>query len=224
MPPTATISKYSLQNRGSNRAIRTWKLQGSNDAVSNSVADLAAATWTTLDSRSGDTTMADAANAWGTYTPATLTGQYRWFRILQDGTNAQGDNFLCVAEIELYGTWVSGGAWTLQGNIKGADGVANVSFGSGNPTGSGTEKDVYVNTINGDIWFYHSSAWTLYGANAYRIQGKAVDGSAVTTSPADGQVFTFDSSLFGGVGGWKAATPAGASLSYVSSYAQPLFL
>jgi hypothetical protein len=101
---TAVLNKYSLQNRGTNRAVRNWKLQGSNNPASNSITDLAAATWTDIDTRVGDTTMADSANAWATYTITGTPAAYRWFRILQNGTNAQADNYLCVAEIELYGT------------------------------------------------------------------------------------------------------------------------
>jgi hypothetical protein len=101
---SAVISKYSMQLRGSNRAIRTWKFQGSNNAASNSIADLAAATWTDLDTHSGDTTMADSAFAWATFTLSPPPGAYRWFRILQNGTNAQGDNYLALDEVELYGT------------------------------------------------------------------------------------------------------------------------
>lgn len=104
----AVLTKYSLQNRNhptdNARAIRNWKLQGSNDPMSNSVGDLAAATWTDIDSRVGDTTMATTQYSWGTYTISGTPAAYRWFRILQNGNNALGDLFLCVGEIEFYGT------------------------------------------------------------------------------------------------------------------------
>jgi hypothetical protein len=101
---SAIISKYSMQLRGTNRAIRSWKFQGSNNAASNSIADLAAATWTDLDTHSGDTSMSDSAFAWLTCTLSATPAAYRWFRILQTGTNAQGDNYLALNEVELYGT------------------------------------------------------------------------------------------------------------------------
>lgn len=96
--------KYSARNRNvADRALRNFKLQGSNDAVSHSLADLVLATWTDLDVRVADTTMAATSGAWGTYTVTGPTTPYRWIRLLQNGVNSSGDNYLCVCEIELYG-------------------------------------------------------------------------------------------------------------------------
>lgn len=103
------VTTYSLQNRNhpsdNLRAIRNWKLQGSNNPASNSVVDLDAATWDDLDVRVSDTTMATTQYSWGTFTVSPTPAAYRWFRILQNGGNASGDGFLCVGEIELYGNF-----------------------------------------------------------------------------------------------------------------------
>lgn len=103
---SAVVTKYSLRNRSfADRAIRNWKLQGTNSAASNSVADLAAAAWTDLETRTGDVTMASVANQWATYTLGATPAAYRWLRILQTGVNAGGDYYLTAAtEIEFYGT------------------------------------------------------------------------------------------------------------------------
>lgn len=102
-----TPSKISLQNRNhpsdNNRAIRNFKIAGSNNPASNSVADLNSATWDDLFTAVSDTTMPTTQYSWGTYAIPGTPGDYRWIRILQNGVNAQGDGFLCVGEIELYG-------------------------------------------------------------------------------------------------------------------------
>jgi hypothetical protein len=102
-------NKYSLQiqNAADPRAIRNWKLQGTNSAASDSVADLAAATWTDIDTRVADTTMANTAATWVTYTISGSPSGYRYFRILQNGLNGGGtpDNYLALCEWELYGTF-----------------------------------------------------------------------------------------------------------------------
>lgn len=102
---SAIIDKYSLRNRSvADRAIRNWKLQGSNDAASNSTTDLDAATWDDLDVHIADTTMASVANQWATFTLGSTPSAYRWLRIIQTGPNAGVDNYLTAAtEIELYG-------------------------------------------------------------------------------------------------------------------------
>jgi hypothetical protein len=97
--------------------------------------------------------------------------------------------------------------------------------GSGNPgAGLGVDDQIYFNTVQGDIWLKVSGTWTLYGTNAYYFQGKALNASMVT--PSNGDVPTYDASLFAGVGGWKSAAPAAGSstLSYVSTLAPPVFL
>lgn len=96
---------YTLRLRGqyNGHAIRNWKFQGCNNAASNSVADLSAATWTDLDVRVNDTTMADIADSWGRYTVSGATTGYRWLRILQTGVESSGTHYLILGEFEFYG-------------------------------------------------------------------------------------------------------------------------
>lgn len=104
---SVTLSKVSLQNRNhptdNNRAIRNFTIDGSNNPASNSVGDLDAATWNNMFTAVNDTTMPTTQYSWGTYVIPGSPGDYRWIRILQNGFNPQGDTFLCVGEIELYG-------------------------------------------------------------------------------------------------------------------------
>jgi hypothetical protein len=84
-----------------------------------------------------------------------------------------------------------------------------VSFGVGNPdNANGSNGDLYFNTVQGDLWNKQAGAWVLYGANAYYIQGKGVDPGA----PTNGYVLTYDSALFSGAGGWKAAAASAGSV------------
>ena len=101
------VAKYSMRNRVSDgyRAMRNWKLQGSNDAVSNSVSDLAAATWADLDVRVADSSMTAVAGAWASYDVSGTPPAYRWLRILQNGLNSYGDNLFFINEWEFYGTF-----------------------------------------------------------------------------------------------------------------------
>jgi len=107
-PRSAVLDKYSIRIRSGAdpRAIRNWKLQGTNSTASNSISHLAAATWTDIDVRVADTTMANTGSTWVTYTITGTPGGYRWIRILQNGLNggAVPDNYFTVSEIELYGT------------------------------------------------------------------------------------------------------------------------
>lgn len=101
---SALVNKYSLRARpAGDRAMRNWKLQGTNIAVNNSLTELGSSIWTDLDVRSGDTTMAASASAWGTYTVTGVTTAYRRFRILSTGLNSSADNYLIFGEIEFYG-------------------------------------------------------------------------------------------------------------------------
>lgn len=106
---TARVTSYNLQNRGTagadaTRAIRNWKLQGSNNVGILNNANVAAATWDDIDVRVSDGTMAASASAWGYYVcNQSNTTAYRFLRITNTGVNANGDNFLCVGEIEFYG-------------------------------------------------------------------------------------------------------------------------
>ena len=93
---------YTLQNRGMHleHVIRNWKLQGSNNVASNTIADIESATWVDLDVRINDTTMADAPDAWGNYQVSNIITGYRWLRILQNGLTSHGTNYLLVSEFD----------------------------------------------------------------------------------------------------------------------------
>ena len=101
------LKKYTLRLRTveNARAIRNWKMQGTNTLSSFSVADIAAATWTDIDVRSGDTTMPATAGAWALYTLSTTPAAYRYLRLLQTGTNSSGDLYVTLTDLELYGTF-----------------------------------------------------------------------------------------------------------------------
>jgi hypothetical protein len=106
---TLIVSKYwvKLRNVSDPRALRNWKLQGTNSSAGNSVAQLAAATWTDLDTHVSDTTIPNTSGANSVFTVSPTPSAYRWIRILQNGLNggAGPDNYLALDEIELYGVF-----------------------------------------------------------------------------------------------------------------------
>lgn len=106
---TAVVTDYTAQIRNVSdpRALRNWKIQGSNDAASNSVSDLNAATWAEIDIKVANTDMANTASAHVHYAASEgNVNAYRWIRLLQNGLNGGSvpDNFLAVCEWEFYGT------------------------------------------------------------------------------------------------------------------------
>ena len=86
-------NRYSVRARpdSANWFLRSWVLEGSNDASA----------WTALDTRVNDTTI-NAQGAWGTFT-CVATEFYKYIRLRQTGVTAQGSHFLAIGEIELYG-------------------------------------------------------------------------------------------------------------------------
>lgn len=99
------VSDYLLRNRvESIEYLRTWNLEGSNNVAGSTTADYDAATWETIDSRMNDTLLT-AANAYGHYVSegAAKNKRFRFFRLIQTGLNGAGRDYLCIAEIELYG-------------------------------------------------------------------------------------------------------------------------
>lgn len=87
------------------RAIRNFKVQGSNDVASNDDTGAGAATWDDIDIRVADTTMSDVVSgSWGTYVAnQSNTTKYRHIRVLQNGVNAEGSNYFNMTEFEFYG-------------------------------------------------------------------------------------------------------------------------
>ncbi len=97
------INKYSIRNRSAvPYCSRSWTLQGSNNVGANSIAGFNAATWTTLDTHTSDTTIT-AASQWYTI-PITPNGAYRWLR-LPCTLDDQGSNYFAICEIEFYGNF-----------------------------------------------------------------------------------------------------------------------
>lgn len=87
-------SYYSLRgNKYSPGFPRNWKFQGSKDFAG----------WVDLDTQNNNTLI--TANNWFSGTTSGSTG-YRYFRVVQTGANAFGDNVLALSELELYGTLV----------------------------------------------------------------------------------------------------------------------
>lgn len=101
---------YTLQNRTNVSPVaypENWKLQGCNDATSNSVSDLNAATWTDIDTQTSNTAMNGSAE-WFNGAVTGTTG-YRWLRILTNGFDSTGSShFLTIAQFEFYGTLLIG--------------------------------------------------------------------------------------------------------------------
>lgn len=108
------ITDYTLQsinyNVGGNTwAQRSWTLQGSNNVSGTDETAFNAATWTTLDTRSGDATMGFGASQWGRYTIASAVIEYRFFRFINPGASRSdggGAAVFKIAEIELYGNFI----------------------------------------------------------------------------------------------------------------------
>ena len=85
---------YCLRNEQSvSDVLRNWRLEGSNDGQ----------TWTTLRNHTNDTTLAAQSMSEANWPVENCGVCYRFFRILQYGKNAQNNDCLCCAGIELYG-------------------------------------------------------------------------------------------------------------------------
>jgi hypothetical protein len=66
-------------------------MQGSNDNT----------TWTDLDAQTGNTIL--TSSSWYISAAITPLVAYRYFRLLQTGTNSNGGNYFILGEVELYG-------------------------------------------------------------------------------------------------------------------------
>jgi hypothetical protein len=91
------LNRYALRGRCDSTASypRYWTLQGSNDAV----------TWTQLDFRAPDTTIASRC-AWASWTVST-TSSYRYFRVIvltPPYFNSLSTSDVTYDEVEFYGT------------------------------------------------------------------------------------------------------------------------
>lgn len=97
---TLVVTSYSLRNGngaggGSGWALLNWKLQGSNNN----------STWTDLETRTGDTTMGTINGDWAHYILGGTPSAYRYLRILGNGLDTLGLQFMQLCEFEFYGTF-----------------------------------------------------------------------------------------------------------------------
>jgi hypothetical protein len=89
------LDHYALRADRQNRYLRSWILEGSNDAH----------TWQPLREHKNDRSLAGkmAVAAWALDGAAVGGRSFRHFRVRQTGKNANGSDRLCCAGIELYG-------------------------------------------------------------------------------------------------------------------------
>lgn len=83
-------NRYTLQNTDA-YITQNWQFQGSNDAIN----------WTTLDTVTNNN--GTSSYDWLSRTITTTTN-FRYFRILMNGFDSNGGQYLTFSEIELYGT------------------------------------------------------------------------------------------------------------------------
>lgn len=82
------INKYTIQ-MSDNYLLRSWDFEASNDNV----------TWTTLDSPRNTNYQ---PYEWVVRDVSAST-TYQYFRIVQQGNDSTGNQYICIAELELYG-------------------------------------------------------------------------------------------------------------------------
>jgi hypothetical protein len=88
-PTNYTLRHYSSWDT---EALRSWVLEGSNDASS----------WTALRTHSNDTAL-NAKGATKTWDIESAPGTYRYFRVRQTGLNSNNHHYLALSGFELYG-------------------------------------------------------------------------------------------------------------------------
>ena len=85
------LTQYSYRARNDSADLPTgWDLQGSNDGSA----------WTAIETRTG---LSFTASSWQTFTLATQSDPYRYFRLARHGADADGANYFGLGELELYG-------------------------------------------------------------------------------------------------------------------------
>lgn len=98
---TIKINNYSLRSTPYNIP-RRWKLQGSNNVLSNTVTGFNNATWVDIDTRNPDNSL--AGNTTVTFSPnGSTTDSFRWIRILSIGANSEGSTVMELNQWEFYG-------------------------------------------------------------------------------------------------------------------------
>ena len=99
-----SVSKYTLRNRNDSGGyyMRNWVLEGSNAVTAFNVSGVNGATWTTIDTRTNDTTLT-SINLFYTLASNGSQASYRYLRYRSTGIDSSGANFLCMGEFEFYG-------------------------------------------------------------------------------------------------------------------------
>jgi hypothetical protein len=103
---TLAMTDYVLKTRGDFDAdhLRNWEMQGSNSVGSWDFTGVQAATWTTIDTRSSDTTLS-GTNTFGHFILSATSAPYRYFRLLMTGLSSSSTNNLTAGEIDFYGNY-----------------------------------------------------------------------------------------------------------------------
>ena len=213
---------YSLRNYNqANRELRTWKLQGTNSVAGTSVAQINAATWTDLDVRTNDTTMA-GASAWANFTPNQAnTTAFRYLRILQTGNDALGQPYICVAEWEMYGTFNYTSSALVDGRLIQVDGtggldVRQTAFSAvGGRLSTVGDMTLSSDAANGSITITPTGTGsiTLNGpitANSLSADIQTFDSSGTWTKPTGAKVVEVICIGAGGGGGSGARNTSSA--------------
>jgi hypothetical protein len=101
------VSAYTLRARNvaPDHLLRNWVLEGTNTVSAFDVAGLNGASWTAIDTRSADTTLA-ANSQYYTLMVNGSTAPYQYLRLRQTGLNSTSSNYLTLGKIEFYGSYV----------------------------------------------------------------------------------------------------------------------
>lgn len=216
---TLVPAKYSIRHGYSSGFYpRNWKLQGSNNAASNSTSDLAAATWADLDVRAGDTTIG-SGYAWATFTLSGITTPYRWLRILSTGADSSGTTELNLCEFEFYGTlaYTAAAPSGLMTYNLATDGVGTIS------TSTGLAGQLSDETGAGSAVFANSPTLitpALGVASATSLNKVTITApvTSATLTIADGKTLTASNTLtFTGTDSSSVAFGSGGTVAYTAN-------
>ncbi|GAA4464199.1 hypothetical protein GCM10023189_43170 [Nibrella saemangeumensis] len=141
-----------------------------------------------LNTSTGDVSR-KAAGAWSVIgnirgpqgTPGTNgTNGATWFSgsgVPASATGVNGDHYLNTVNGDVYRR--QSGAWSVVGNIRGADGVAGAAWynGTGAPSNvTGVNGDYYLDTVSGDVYRKTAGTWGIVG----NIKGPGGGGGGAT--------------------------------------------
>ena len=90
----ARTHRYTLKHGYSRgHALKSWKLEGSNDNTN----------WTVLRAHVNDMSLANSTSRTQTYDIPSHGGAYQYFRLIMTDKNSSGSWTFCLGGIELYG-------------------------------------------------------------------------------------------------------------------------